>query len=328
MDKPVKSGKEILDDFFNGILTIPNVEEKLASEIKKMYEEGKLTNTNLSNKLTSFGHLSSDEIDRRGGLTALRNTFITDTEKSSVEINFTDGSLASQKNISLRKSNPEVKNSNISDAFVKYVESSKNENLILRYENLTRFVLSSKKEKLDSLSEVIGFTKISEIRSVLKKAANDIGKSLKSKNYDNDISSRQGQIMESLNEPVLSDDQYLFLPSVKAFNKENHFFILDDIISSFDSNHRKRLSDLLIEKFSDYQIFVMTHERNWFDYMKNLVRGRVDWIINVINWNESKGTHLNETLVDQKRIIEQKLADNDKTGLGNLKNNFIYFCCK
>ena len=54
MDKPVKSGKEILDDFFNGILTIPNVEEKLASEIKKMYEEGILTNTNLSNKLTSL----------------------------------------------------------------------------------------------------------------------------------------------------------------------------------------------------------------------------------------------------------------------------------
>lgn len=54
MDKPVKSGKEILDDFFNNILTIPNVDEKLASQIKKMYEEGKLTNTNLSNKLTSL----------------------------------------------------------------------------------------------------------------------------------------------------------------------------------------------------------------------------------------------------------------------------------
>jgi len=54
MDKPVKSGKEILDDFFNNILTISNVDEKLALQIKKMYEEGKLTNTNLSNKLTSL----------------------------------------------------------------------------------------------------------------------------------------------------------------------------------------------------------------------------------------------------------------------------------
>jgi len=54
MNEPVKNSKEILDDFFNSILTIPNVNEKLASQIKKMYEEGKLTSTNLSNKLTSL----------------------------------------------------------------------------------------------------------------------------------------------------------------------------------------------------------------------------------------------------------------------------------
>ena len=51
MDKPVKGGKEILDEFFNGILNIPDVDKKLASEIKKLYDEGKLTKTNLSNKL-------------------------------------------------------------------------------------------------------------------------------------------------------------------------------------------------------------------------------------------------------------------------------------
>jgi len=54
MDKPVKSGKEILDDFFNGILNIPDVDKKLASEIKKMYEEDHLTDTKLSNKLDSL----------------------------------------------------------------------------------------------------------------------------------------------------------------------------------------------------------------------------------------------------------------------------------
>ena len=54
MDKTIKTGEEVLDDFFNDILNIPDVDEKLASEIKKMYEEGKLTITNLSNKLTSL----------------------------------------------------------------------------------------------------------------------------------------------------------------------------------------------------------------------------------------------------------------------------------
>jgi len=628
-------------------------------------------------------HLSNEEIDRKGGLTALRNIFIADAEKCSVEIDFIDNNLNSQKSVILKKSNLEVENSNNSEAFNEYIESSKNENLTLKYGDLTDFVLSTKKEKLDSLSKVIGFTKISDIRSVMKRAVGEIKKSLKSRNYENEISQREGQIMESLNERVVSDEQYInkineiikplkldivltkiedinnllslfrksddsvvieqrayyndvisktndlqnrinnllnlyehyyqsfrkigqdveflkkialgklwtegqnvlkgsimekdecplcfqpksreelkkeielrlatldsiekqksrfddakktvqhildeikniitgiqsdkyfkleenktirdfvksiteyitmvsqelgvdilkeqriktkdeikfdmaklnkisifcqkrnvflasqikgakmlevqdkitlsrqayleikrlkrekeilekqkqsmeiiynafvqkqkeeleafinsyskeindyyqymhpgekvenieikttekndeltgmtlefiffdksasppqkylseshlnslgiafFLTSVKAFNEENQFFILDDIISSFDSNHRKRLSSLLLAKFSDYQVFILTHERNWFDYMKNIVRGKADWMVNVVNWNESKGTHLNETLVDLKRIIEQRLVDNDKTGLGNLMRKYL-----
>lgn len=54
MDKLVKNGKEILDSFFNNILDIPDVDKNLASEIKKLYDEGKLTKTNLSNKLASL----------------------------------------------------------------------------------------------------------------------------------------------------------------------------------------------------------------------------------------------------------------------------------
>jgi len=623
-------------------------------------------------------HLSDEEIDRKGGLTALRNTSIADTEKSSVEICFTDTSLDSLKSISLRRANPEVENSNNSDVFTKYIEDSENENLTLRYEDLTEFVLSTKGEKLDFLSNVIGFNDVSNTRAILRKSVNEIKNSLKIKNYENEISNREGQIMTVLSERVISDEQYLrkineiikpleleksmskledidhllslfkksddtvvidmrafyydlintikgienrignlldlykvyyqlfekivqdietlkkitldilleegrrvlkgsvvekdecplclqvkskeellkeielrlkslesirkekslldnakndvqkaldgingliagiqsnkhfssqenqpirnfvkvlmdymklitqeldidilknqkiktkdelllditklneisdfcekrseflssqikgnkileiqdkitlsrqayydikrlkkekqilekqkeslelifnafvkkqkeeleifinsfskeideyyqylhpgekvdrieikttekedeltgisidfhflnkevsppqkylseshlnslgivfFLVSIKAFNKRNRFFILDDIISSFDSNHRKRLSDLFLEIFSDYQIILMTHERNWFDYVRHLVRGRSNWLINAINWSESKGTHLNETLVDLKKTIWQKLADNDKMGLGNI----------
>lgn len=54
MDNPVKSGKEILVDFFNNLLNIPNVDTKLALAIKEMYESGKLSSTNLSNKLLSL----------------------------------------------------------------------------------------------------------------------------------------------------------------------------------------------------------------------------------------------------------------------------------
>ena len=154
-------------------------------------------------------HLSNEEIDRKGGLTALRNIFIADTEKCSVEADFSDDNLNSQKSITLKKTNLEVEDSNNSEAFKEYIESSKNENLTLKYSDLTDFVLSTKKEKLDSLSKVIGFTKISAVRGVLKKAANEIKKRLRLRNYDGEISSREGQIMQSLNERVVSDEQYI-----------------------------------------------------------------------------------------------------------------------
>lgn len=54
MDKPVKSGREILDDFFNTILDIPSVDKKLASEIKGLYENNELTYINLTNRLASL----------------------------------------------------------------------------------------------------------------------------------------------------------------------------------------------------------------------------------------------------------------------------------
>lgn len=56
-----------------------------------------------------------------------------------------------------------------------------------------------------------------------------------------------------------------FLASVKAFNKESKFFVLDDVISSFDRSHRYRFAQLLANKFSDYQVILLTHEKDFFE---------------------------------------------------------------
>ncbi len=80
-----------------------------------------------------------------------------------------------------------------------------------------------------------------------------------------------------------------FLTSVRALNRRNRFFLLDDVISSFDSLHRKRFADLLLERFSDYQIIVLTHEKYWFDYLRALVKGK-GWLITTVKWSEDKGT--------------------------------------
>jgi energy-coupling factor transporter ATP-binding protein EcfA2 len=107
-----------------------------------------------------------------------------------------------------------------------------------------------------------------------------------------------------------------FLASVKAFNKENKFIILDDIISSFDANHRKRFADLLLEKFSDFQIILLTHEVNWFEYVRNAVKSK-NWLIKTIKWTDIKGSHFDEKPENLKAKIELKISNNDSDKLGN-----------
>ncbi len=51
MDKNVKSGQEILDDFFNRISKIRSVDKELAESLANLYHQGKFTDANLKNEL-------------------------------------------------------------------------------------------------------------------------------------------------------------------------------------------------------------------------------------------------------------------------------------
>lgn len=107
-----------------------------------------------------------------------------------------------------------------------------------------------------------------------------------------------------------------FLASVIAFNKENKFIVLDDVISSFDSAHRKRFADLLFEKFAEYQFILLTHELEWFSYVQQLAK-RKGWTIGEIKWTEAKGAHLEDKPNDLKELIERELANSSVETLGN-----------
>ncbi|OQY95362.1 MAG: hypothetical protein B6D37_05975 [Sphingobacteriales bacterium UTBCD1] len=54
MERKIKSGKEILDDFFTSIKEIENVDKALAESLTNLYKDGKLTDTNVKNKLSEL----------------------------------------------------------------------------------------------------------------------------------------------------------------------------------------------------------------------------------------------------------------------------------
>lgn len=57
----------------------------------------------------------------------------------------------------------------------------------------------------------------------------------------------------------------IFLAAVKRFNNDFKFFILDDVVNSFDSFKRPRVAQLIASKFSDFQVLMITHDQIFFD---------------------------------------------------------------
>jgi hypothetical protein len=131
--------------------------------------------------------------------------------------------------------------------------------------------------------------KVEDIRLIpLEKDGELVGLTLEFKFYKNSESPPQKYLSES---QLNCLGMVFFLTSVKAFNKKNKFFILDDVISSFDSPHRKRFADLLPEKFPGYQVILMTHESDWFEFVKDLVAEK-GWLVSTVKWDETKGAYI------------------------------------
>jgi hypothetical protein len=101
----------------------------------------------------------------------------------------------------------------------------------------------------------------------------------------------------------------LFLATVRAFNVENNFIVLDDIINSFDAEHRMDLANLLVDEFNDYQLLVLTHDNIWFDQFRRLAKK--GWQHKRIkNWSYEDGIEIENTPGEQLEDCQEAI----KTG--------------
>ncbi len=109
----------------------------------------------------------------------------------------------------------------------------------------------------------------------------------------------------------------LFLASARHFNKFSGFVVLDDIVSSFDSNHRRTLAKLLRDKFADTQILLLTHDELWFDLMKEDLP-QAKWIFKeTTKWSYERGVQLIESPTSLKEEIQWLLNRNDADTAAN-----------
>jgi hypothetical protein len=59
----------------------------------------------------------------------------------------------------------------------------------------------------------------------------------------------------------------VFLAFAKKFNEKCNFIVLDDVVTTIDSQHRGLICKLLFEHFRDYQLFISTHDEIWYDQL-------------------------------------------------------------
>jgi hypothetical protein len=64
MDNKIKSGKDVIDDFFAEIYNIPNADEKTVDALVELYSQGKLSDKNVQNTLDEIVQLELKQIDK------------------------------------------------------------------------------------------------------------------------------------------------------------------------------------------------------------------------------------------------------------------------
>jgi energy-coupling factor transporter ATP-binding protein EcfA2 len=105
----------------------------------------------------------------------------------------------------------------------------------------------------------------------------------------------------------------LFLAMAQTFNEKLRFLVLDDVINSFDLEHRGQLAELLAEKFDDWQLIVLTHDRQFFEH---LARRAPTWKrLEITSWSLDQGPRT--TKYSSGGILagaNERLAEGDVNG--------------
>ena len=102
----------------------------------------------------------------------------------------------------------------------------------------------------------------------------------------------------------------LFLATVRAFNSRNGFVVLDDVVNSFDMEHRSDLAHLLIEEFSENQLIVLTHDEVWFEFLRRLAQS--GWVHKrIVGWSYEGGIDIEQAPPDDRAECVAALESGD-----------------
>ena len=59
------------------------------------------------------------------------------------------------------------------------------------------------------------------------------------------------------------------LAAMLMFNKRAPMIVLDDVVTSYDADHRRTIAGVLSKYFADFQVIIVTHDEQFFNFMKD-----------------------------------------------------------
>jgi recombinational DNA repair ATPase RecF len=108
-----------------------------------------------------------------------------------------------------------------------------------------------------------------------------------------------------------------------------NLLVLDDVLTSVDTAHAVRLSELLLQEFRDYQILLTTHDRIWYEHMRDIqARCRVanNFINKVIHkWTIDEGPDLREP-EDERREIAHLISEGSGKEIAVMAGRLLAAC--
>ena len=162
-------------------------------------------------------HLSSEEIAKYEGV---RNKELKKEDSCHVEINFLDSALDAQKKLSIIKNDKfKIEISNKTNAFENYVKQSRKENILIRNKDLLQFIISTKLERLNRISDLIGYSDVIKLKDNLKKIKNNLNSLIRNKGFESQVTSKKSELMNITKENINTKEQF--------------FSSIDSLVSSF-----------------------------------------------------------------------------------------------
>jgi energy-coupling factor transporter ATP-binding protein EcfA2 len=112
----------------------------------------------------------------------------------------------------------------------------------------------------------------------------------------------------------LSDSQVhslalaLRLSAIATFNAEAPIAVLDDIVTSYDADHRRAIAGMIAKHLPDLQIIVTTHDQRFFSYLKDQLP-QAEWsFTQIIRLDRDYGPRFSDHKISDE-MIQARWAD-------------------